>query len=515
VSPGETELLTQLATRLKARVGLHIRPDSYAALRLAVLARLEGQSPAAPDLGAYLRLLDSELGDDELRRLLPLVTVGKTNFFRDERQFRALTGLLPELVARARGGGDPVRIWSAGCATGEEPYSIAMSCAEAGAAPGQVELLGTDVNPEAVAAAGRGLFDARRAREVPRTLLEHHFHREGDGYRVRTTLRQYITAIRPHNLVSGLFPSPRAGGWDLVFCRNVIIYFDTPTTQRVLEQFHRVLQPGGYLFLGYSESLFRLFDGFELTEVAGAFLYRKPEDGGRAPALPPRVAVHHPSSPPPVHHVTLPRSRPSTSPGAAATVPGAGPGARVGDAPVRPPAPPADQPLAPQEFLDGAVSLFAEGRFGAARELLERHLEQGAEDLAVRLTLANLYGVLRQLDRAGDCYQAALALEPLSAEAHLFYGIHLLSGGDADGAALELSRALFLDPDLALAHYYLGRSREAQRDPHRARLAYQNAIEAHRRLPGGKRQAFLGYYPDIPEDGAAFARAAQYALAAL
>ncbi len=171
--------------------------------------------------------------------------------------------------------------------------------------------------------------------------------------------------------------------------------------------------------------------------------------------------------------------------------------------------------MAPQEYLDAAVALFADGRFGAARELLERLLEQGGEDLAVRLTLANLYGILRQADRAHRCYVAALALEPLSAEAHLFYGIHLLSQADPDGAALELSRALFLDPDLAMAHYFLGRCREAQRDANLARIAYKNAIDAYRRLPDGKRQAFLGYYPDIPEDGSVFARAAEYALAAL
>jgi chemotaxis protein methyltransferase CheR len=184
--------------------------------------------------------------------------------------------------------------------------------------------------------------------------------------------------------------------------------------------------------------------------------------------------------------------------------------------PARPQAgPEPEAPLAPQEFLDGAITLFSEGRFGAARELLERHLERNGEGLAARLTLANLYGVLRQYDRAGACYQAALAVEPLSAEAHLFYGIHLLHQTQPDGAGLELSRALFLDPDLALAHYYLGRCREVQRDPARARISFQNTIEALRRLPGGKRQAFLGYYPDIPEDGATFARAAEYALAAL
>jgi chemotaxis protein methyltransferase CheR len=173
------------------------------------------------------------------------------------------------------------------------------------------------------------------------------------------------------------------------------------------------------------------------------------------------------------------------------------------------------QQLAPQEFLDGAVALFADGRFGAARELLERLLEQGGEDLAVRLTLANLYGILRQPDKAGESYLAALALEPLSAEAHLFYGVHLHGQGEHGGAARELQRALFLDPDLALAHYYLGRSFEGLKDVQRARLAYRNALEAFRRRPDGKRQAFLGYYPDVPEDGTTFARAAEYALAAL
>jgi chemotaxis protein methyltransferase CheR len=176
---------------------------------------------------------------------------------------------------------------------------------------------------------------------------------------------------------------------------------------------------------------------------------------------------------------------------------------------------PSAPPLAPQEYLDGAVALFAEGRFGAARELLERLLEKGGEDLAVRLTLANLYGILGEHGRARDSYLAALRLEPLSAEAHLFFGIHLLGREDAEAAALELSRALFLDPDLGLAHYYLGRSRERQKDASRARRAYRNAVDAYRRRPDGKRQAFLGYYPDIPEDGVALARAAEYALAAL
>jgi chemotaxis protein methyltransferase CheR len=493
--------LESLAALLKERVGLHIRKDGYPALRLALAARLEDPEPPAADAASYLAVLGSCAGDEELRRLLPLVTVGKTSFFRDERQFRALEALLPAFVARAKAGGRRVSIWSAGCATGEEPYSIAMTLAEAGAEPEQSDLLATDVNPEAVAFAARGAYDARRLREVPAPLRERHFDEAGDRHVVRAGLRRYVTAIRPHNLVSSIFPRPADGaGWDLVFCRNVIIYFDTPTTQAVLTQFHNALAPGGYLFLGYSESLFRLFEGFELTEVAGAFLYRRPEARTTPrPGARPRPALPLPSAPPQVRHFAVPR--PTPEPGVLAPAP-----------PRR--AEPAT-PLAPQEFLDGAIALFQEGRFGAARELLERLLEQGGEDLAVRLTLANLYGVLRQPDRAQVSYLAALQLEPLSAEAHLFYGVHLLSAGEPEPGALELSRALFLDPDLTLAHYYLGRCREAQRDPGRARLAYRNALEAFRRRPDGKRQAFLGYYPDLPEDGGAFARAAEYALAAL
>ncbi|MGC3997962.1 MAG: CheR family methyltransferase [Anaeromyxobacter sp.] len=501
--PVSAEQLAEVAAVLKERVGLNIRPDGFTALRIAIAARLEERGG---EVTRYLALLRSAAGDDELRLLLPLVTVGKTSFFRDDRQFQALSALLPGLLERAQGGGRRVAIWSAGCATGEEPYSIAMSAVEAGARPEDLELLATDVNPEAVAFAARGSYEARRVREIPAALLGRHFDREdvaGEGARfhVRASLRRLITAIRPHNLVSASVPRAADGPWDLIFCRNVIIYFDTPTTQQVLSAFHEALAPGGYLFLGYSESLFRIFEGFELTEVAGAFLYRRPEGPGAARSIPaaqarPRM-VPVPAAPPAVKHVTLPPAPPPMP------------------APRSVPAPRVDPPLAPQEFLDGAVALFSDGRFGAARELLERQLEKGGEDLAVRLTLANLYGVLRQPDQAKASYQAALALEPLCAEAHLFYGIHLLSSEEVEAAAQELSRALFLDPDLALGHYYLGRCREAQKDLDRARLAYRNAIDAHQRRPDGKRQAFLGYYPDIPEDGGAFARAAEYALRAL
>jgi chemotaxis protein methyltransferase CheR len=487
----ESRHLAELAQLLKERVGLHVRPEAYGGLRLALGARFDELDGALRRPEVYLELLRSESGDEELRKLLPLVTVGKTSFFRDERQFTALARLLPDLLARRRCQGLPVRIWSAGCATGEELYSIAITAAEAGARVGESELLGTDVNPEAVAAAISGRFDSRRVRDLAPQRVAQWFEREPEGYRVRDEVQRMIAGFQVHNLVSPVYPRPREGLWDLVFCRNVIIYFDTHTTQQVLTRFREALAPGGYLFLGYSESLFRLFDGFELTEVSGSFLYRRPEATARRPEVAEPAAAAHRYVPAPVQHLRL--------------TPPSGTVRAIRAEPV----------LAPQEILDAAVQLLNAGKFGAARDLLERSLVEQGDGLALRLTLANLYGILRQNDRAQENYQAAVALEPLSAEAHLFFGIHWLADGKLEAAALELSRALFLDPDLALAHYYLGRCREAQRDPHRARLSYRNAIEAFKRQPEGRRQAFLGYYPDLPEDGGTFARAAEYALAAL
>ncbi len=475
------EHLSALAALLQRRIGLDVRPGGLGALRLALEARAQELGAAFRGAEAYLTTLQSEVGEEELRQLLPLVTVGKTSFFRDERQFAAVAALLPELLARRRAEGGAVSIWSAACATGEEIYSLGMSALEAGARPRDVELLGSDVNPRAVAAAAAGRFEARRMREVRADLRQRYFEREGEAYRARLELRQLVR-VQTHNLALGGYPRSRAGGWDIVFCRNILIYFDTATVQRALAWLRSSVAPGGLLFLGYSESLFRVFDGFELTEVAGAFLYRCPVGTARQA----RRAARAPHAPqPPARQA---RATPSKGPG-----------------PVR----------TSEEELARAAELLQGGHFVVARELLEGLLSRHPQDLALRLTLANLYSVLREPERAREGYEAALAIEPLHAETHLFYGVERLGAGDAEAAAQALSRALFLDPDLVIGHYFLGRCREAQRDVQRARLSYTNAIKAYQRNPGARRKPFLGYYPDLSEDGGALARSAAYALAAL
>ena len=142
-----------LAALLQERIGLHLRPEGLGSLRIAWLARFEDPQPPPVPPRDYLALLRSPGGDEELRRLLPLVTVGKTHFFRDEAQFGALAALLPGLLRAARDQDRPLAFWSAGCATGEEPYSLAMLATELGAEPSEVDIWATDLNPATVEAA--------------------------------------------------------------------------------------------------------------------------------------------------------------------------------------------------------------------------------------------------------------------------------------------------------------------------------------------------------------------------
>ncbi|WP_338866612.1 CheR family methyltransferase [Myxococcus stipitatus] len=282
------KVLQQLAALLLERAGLKITPDGFHSLRLALSTRMPVLGVEEPE--RYLQRLNGPGGEEELRSLLPLVTVGHTEFFRDGKQFRALEkSVLPDLLARARREMRKVSVWSAGCATGEEPYSVAMVLAELGALSVEVDLWATDLNLAAVEAARQGRFSQRRAISISPERLGRFFRPVEDGYEALPTLREYIR-FDGQNLAAPVFDKVALGSLDLILCRNVIIYFDLPTIRGLMDRFLAALRPGGLLFLGYSESLFKVYDRFEMIEVDGAFVYRRPpSDRG---ARPPPLRIH-------------------------------------------------------------------------------------------------------------------------------------------------------------------------------------------------------------------------------
>jgi chemotaxis protein methyltransferase CheR len=240
----------------------------------------------------YLALVSSPRGGAELQALLNEVTIQETHFFRNPPQFRALRQhVLPQLIRRAAAADRRLRIWSAGCSTGEEAYSLAMLVREA--LPlldgWDVRIVATDVSTRALEVARAGRYGARALLAAPPDDVARWFVRDGDEYVVRPEVRELVE-FRHHNLVTEPVPFAELDeSVDLLLCRNVTIYFSRETTRRLMASFHAALADGGYLFLGHSETLWQIDDRFRLVTLGDAFVYRRDVPGAeRRSVLPDR-----------------------------------------------------------------------------------------------------------------------------------------------------------------------------------------------------------------------------------
>jgi chemotaxis protein methyltransferase CheR len=507
----ERAALEALAALLLERAGLKITPDGYYGLRLALQARMPALGLV--DASEYVRRLRQLAGEHELRALLPLVTVGKTEFFRDARQFGAFESqLFPQALTHARREGRAVKLWSAGCATGEEPYSIAMVGHEQGALLAEVDIWATDLNPLAVENASRGFFPERRMLGMSEERLARFFSPVPGGYEVNPLLRTMVR-FDSHNLAAPAWPQLAPGSLDVIFCRNVIIYFDQPTIVGVMQRFFEALRPGGWLLLGYSESLFKVSTRFAMTDVGGTFAYRRllPGELPRTHTpLPFRAPSPRPSAPSGLRRMpsaitSLPPSPVTLTPPPRPVLPSPLPRPSI------PPPPPAEAPRTPVERLNDVVACIEEGDFPRALRTAKRLADDVPDDLAARLTLGNVHALMGNIDEAREAYGEALSREPLCVEARVYLAMAAMQVGLLDEARLELTRALFLEPTLVLGHYLLGQVSERRGDPVAARRAYRNAM-AQRRAPPHE---LIGHFPDLPRSNEAIAQAAQYRLAAL
>lgn len=258
--------------------GLYFAPDSR-----FVLERRLARRARALDLGslaAYYYHLRSQPGDDgELGQLIDELTTNETFFLRERSQLDTLVGeILPEWIERRRRHGGPVSIWSAGCASGEEPYSIVMLAREAGFEPGRdFRVYASDISRRVLQMARRGVYRASAFRETEDSLRKKYFVEKDDGWRISDDVKRHVVFTR-----ANLIEPSRAwvlGAMDVILCRNVIMYFETATRRKVISTFAERLQPGGYLLLGHAESLIQLSSAFELRHLRGDMVYRKPLPG--------------------------------------------------------------------------------------------------------------------------------------------------------------------------------------------------------------------------------------------
>jgi chemotaxis protein methyltransferase CheR len=227
---------------------------------------------------SYFTFMRFQVSGEEIQTLTNIMTVNETYFFREEYQFKCLVdSLLPEVV-KTKAPGSTIRIWSIPSSSGEEPYSIALYLTEywPDIERWDVELISSDIDTSILKKARQGLYSARSVQHLPSKLLQRHFKRlPGDEYQISDDFRQAVEFTRV-NLNEPADTRPYRG-FDVIFCRNLLIYFDDLSRRQAAEVFFDALNPGGFICLGHSESMSRITSVFKVRKFPDAIVYQKPE----------------------------------------------------------------------------------------------------------------------------------------------------------------------------------------------------------------------------------------------
>lgn len=225
----------------------------------------------------YFTMVRFQASGEELQTLINVMTVNETYFFREDYQFKCLVqSMLAELVAQRADHNAPIRIWSVPSSSGEEPYGIAIYLLEHWPLIDQVdvEILSSDIDTQILAEARQGLYSPRAVQHLPAALLNKYFRRRGDSYQIVDSLREVVNFSRAN--VTDPADMRLHRGFDVIFCRNLLIYFDDLSRKRTAESFYDALNPGGFICLGHSESMSRISALFRVRKFPEAIVYQKP-----------------------------------------------------------------------------------------------------------------------------------------------------------------------------------------------------------------------------------------------
>jgi chemotaxis protein methyltransferase CheR len=444
------------------RLGLHF-DDTKLEFLAEVLDRCAGSQGLA--LQSYLDRLEGPDIEADLRALALELTVPETYFFRHFDQFRAFADVaLPEAQA-ARGSIRALSMLSAGCASGEEPYSLAMMVRERGADLGwSVAIRALDINPAMLAKAARGRYSAWALRETPADSQQRWFRGIGREFELEESIRTAVT-FQEVNLAEENAELWAPGRYDVIFCRNVLMYFTPHNAQALVARLTRSLAPGGHLFLGHAETLRGLSNDYHLRHTHGTFYYQRKnaQDDGRGERTDDKIngAGHGKATPRAAFGAAAPPPEPAWTNTWLDTIQQASDRIQALT----------ERPAAESALRDGRVpggsaqtatqlplvlELLKKERFSDALELLGRLPAESDKDTDVLLLRAALLTHSGQLNAAENVCAQLLARDELNSGAHYLLALCRESAGDRQGALDHDQAAIYLDPGFAMPRLHLG-----------------------------------------------------------
>ncbi len=464
-------MLDDVSRCIAERMGLYFPRSKWRSLEQALgTAAVELGLKNAQECAEWF--MSSPLSREHVETLAGYLTIGETYFLRENRCFEILEHeVIPDMLRAKKGHEQRLRIWSAGCATGEEPYSIAIMLHRMGdLLPGyDLSILATDINPHALRKARAGVYSEWAFRTAPPWFKENFFRQAGDKqYELLPHIKNMVT-FSFLNLVEDSYPSLTTGSnaLDMIFCRNVLMYFTPELAKKVVARFKLCLLEGGWLFVSPCEVSNTFLSGFKPVAFPDATLYRKQGIGEKAESEKGRN-------------------------GETELVMNLSPIHRFPASPVQESSPVQEEVSHYQQ----ALALYERGAYSEAAAMAASHLSRESNDTQALALLCRIYANEGKLDDALRASDQALAADKLSAGLHYLRAVILQEQGMNDEAAASLKKALYLDQDLVLAHFTLATLEQRKGKVKESQRHFNNALSLLDR-----------YRPDeiIPESDGMFA----------
>jgi len=439
-------LLAKLGDFVGSRLGLHFPRERWNDLERGARAASR-ECAFQDDVERFIgRMLSSALTQSELETLASHLTVGETYFFREKNSLEVFEQqIVPELIRTRRGFGGHLRIWSAGCATGEEPYSLAIVLSRmiADLKEWKITILATDLNTRSLQKASEGIYTDWSFRDTPQWVKSTYFKANPGGrWAISPAIKKMVT-FSYLNLVEDLYPSLLncTNAMDVILCRNVLMYFTGEAVKKVIHGFQRSLTDAGWLIVSPAETSQTLFTAFTSVSFAGATLYRRGTNPQMATA--PFSHTQDEVQGDQATNLAIPGSESTwaSSPDASLALPDID----------RPP-----ETLKAAPLYEQALEAYQRGCYEDAAQIVIALLSRTENDARAMLLLARVYANQGKLAAAITWCDKAIASDKMTACAHYLRATILQEQGLPEEAVRSLRRAVYVDPRFALGHFALG-----------------------------------------------------------